>query len=413
MPAAIAQTPERRIFDSTMINSLPARMEDWCDLVRAFTAHLLQRFGKETVVQWPFTVWNEPDTPTSMFGFESDNAFYAFYRDTWRTVHSVCTEIQIGSPSTYFGPAETDIWMREFASYCRSNQCEPDFMLFHFYGAINSHSKAEYDKPDHTLGQMQLTTDENLMSKSIDMILSFVHFVYHEDMPIFLTEWNFSPSHRELLGDTIFRSCYLVKNILENYDRLGSMGYWLLTDLFEEHQVPPATFHGGLGLYTYNGIKKPSYYAMWLLSKLGEERIGQGDGWFLTRKGDDYQLMLYHYQHYSSLYAACEAFDMTDTERYTPFGPEQRREFEIRIVHMTSGIWRAVEYSISRTSGSAFDKWVEMGAQPLENSEEVTLLKSLSLPMLNKYFLQAGESGLSVNVILEPLEVKLITLTKQ
>ncbi len=214
-----------------------------------------------------------------------------------------------------------------------------------------------------------------------------------------------------MLGDTCFRSCYLVKNILENDDRLDAMGYWVLTDLFEEHQVPPETFHGGLGLFTYNGIKKPAYYAMWLMSKLGDEVVGRGDGWFLARKGNSYQLLLYHYKHYSDLYAACEAFDMTPTERYTPFGAEQRREFEIRIEHLPEGSWHAVEYSISRGSGSAFDKWVEMGAQPLENTEEVTLLQSLSRPMMNKYTLHAGAGGLTVNAILEMLEVKLILLS--
>ena len=411
MPAAIAREPDHRIFDSNMINSMPVTMEAWCDLVRAFTEHILTRYGADTVEQWPFTIWNEPDTPTSMFGFDREEDFFQFYGATYRTVRSLDGRIRIGTPSTYYTEDQSR-WVRAFAAYCREHGCLPDFFLFHFYGTVPFKDRDVYTPTDLTVHRLQLSRDEDMLSKGIDVVQSLVHGLYGQETPIYLTEWNLSPAHRELLGDTCFRSCYLVKNILENIDRLDSMGYWVLTDLFEEHQVPPETFHGGLGLYTYNGIKKPVYYAMWLLGKLGNELIGRGDGWFMTRKGNSYQILLYHYKHYSDLYAACEAFDMTPTNRYTPFGTEQRREFEIRIENMPTGGWHAVEYSISRSSGSAFDKWVEMGAQPLENGEEVTLLQSLSRPMINKYTLHTAASALTVNAILDMLEVKLILLSR-
>ncbi|MBQ9308953.1 MAG: helix-turn-helix domain-containing protein [Clostridia bacterium] len=410
MPAAIAQDAEHRIFHSTMINSVPVSMEAWCDLVRSFTEHVLARYGADTVEQWPFTVWNEPDTPTTMFGFEREEDFFLLYRETYQTVKQLDGRIRVGTPSIYYSE-DTGRWCRNFAARCRQYGIAPDFFLFHFYGTVLFKNREVYI-PDLTINTLHLSTDENMLSKSIDVVQSLAGELYGKKIPLYLTEWTLSPSHRELLGDTCYRSCYLVKNILENIDRLDAMGYWVLTDLFVEHQVPPDTFHGGLGLYTYNGIRKPVYYAMWLLGKLGSELVGRGDGWFLTRKGNSYQLMLYHYRHYSDLYAACEAFDMTYTNRYTPFGPEQRREFEIRIEQMPEGNWHALEYSISRSSGSAFDKWVEMGAQPLENREEVTLLQSLSQPMINKYTLHTSANALTVNAILDLLEVKLILLSR-
>ena len=63
MPAALAKEPQRRIMQSTMINSEPTELSAWCDLVEAFTVHLLRRYGQQEVVSWLFTVWNEPDTP--------------------------------------------------------------------------------------------------------------------------------------------------------------------------------------------------------------------------------------------------------------------------------------------------------------------------------------------------------------
>jgi xylan 1,4-beta-xylosidase len=86
--------------------------------------------------------------------------------------------------------------------------------------------------------------------------------------PIFLTEWNNTPSQQDLLNDTCFKSCYIVKNILENYDKLDSFGYWSLTDLMGDAPLPDKMFFGGLGLFTKNGIAKPTFYAMKLMNQL-------------------------------------------------------------------------------------------------------------------------------------------------
>ena len=42
-------------------NNPPKDYAKWGELVRVVTAHLVERYGKETVLQWYFEVWNEPD----------------------------------------------------------------------------------------------------------------------------------------------------------------------------------------------------------------------------------------------------------------------------------------------------------------------------------------------------------------
>lgn len=67
--------------------------------------------------------------------------------------------------------------------------------------------------------------------------------------------------------------------------------------------LPNKLFFGGLGLFTTNGIPKASYNAYTLLQQLGDEFLGRGDGYFITRKDTSYQIMLYNYQHFNYLYA--------------------------------------------------------------------------------------------------------------
>jgi xylan 1,4-beta-xylosidase len=42
-------------------NNPPKDYKKWGELARIVTAHLVERYGKDTVLQWYFEVWNEPD----------------------------------------------------------------------------------------------------------------------------------------------------------------------------------------------------------------------------------------------------------------------------------------------------------------------------------------------------------------
>ena len=42
-------------------NNPPKDYAMWGELIRKFTEHLVQRYGKDEVSTWYFEVWNEPD----------------------------------------------------------------------------------------------------------------------------------------------------------------------------------------------------------------------------------------------------------------------------------------------------------------------------------------------------------------
>ena len=58
-------------------------------------------------------------------------------------------------------------------------------------------------------------------------------------------------------------------------------------DFIEEAKLPKDLFHGGLGLFTYNKIKKPHYYVLSMLNKLGDSLIANGDGYFITKQNNN------------------------------------------------------------------------------------------------------------------------------
>jgi xylan 1,4-beta-xylosidase len=410
MPKALAKYPDKTVFNSGFITSEPKDMEKWNHLIREFTHHLLNRYGKHEVQQWKFTVWNEPDTPESMFAMSSQDVFYDFYKNTYDTVKSCHSEICFGSPSSYYLTLEENTWIMDFTNWCKENNCLPDFVNIHFYGTDFTSNSEQLKNTWDLVGGLKLSEDPDIFKKFVDIIRNYVDTAYGKDCDIYLTEWNSTPSHFDLMSDTCFKSCYIVKNVLESYDRLDSFGFWVLTDFFEENPIPTDLFHGGLGLLTYNGIKKPGYYAFYLLNKLGSELIDKGEGYFVTRERDEFRIMLYNYKHYSSLYAKGETFDMTFTERYTPFGSDDKKEFSLQFNGIDANKYEVTEYVVNRQNGSCFDKWVEMGARHLTLKEEIETLDALSRPMISKYTISPFENKLDFNAILDLLEIRFISI---
>jgi xylan 1,4-beta-xylosidase len=410
MPKALSKYPEKTVFHSGFITSEPKDINKWNHLIREFTLHLLDRYGTQQVEQWKFTVWNEPDTPESMFAMSSREVFYDFYKNTYDTVKSCHSGISFGSPSSYYLTLYEGNWIYDFTKWCAENHCIPDFVNIHFYGTEFTSSSDQLKDTWDLVGGLKLSDDPNIFKKFVDMLRNYVDTAYGKSCEIYLTEWNSTPSHFDLISDTCFKSCYIVKNILENYDRLDSFGFWVLTDFFEENPIPSELFHGGLGLFTYNGIKKPSYYAFYFLNKLGSELIDRGEGYFITRERDEYRIMLYNYKHYSSLYSKGEIFDMTFTERYTPFGSEDKKEFSLQFKGINSDLFEITEYVVNREYGSCFDKWVEMGARHLTTLEEIETLDALSRPMISKYTISSFENKLDINAIMDLLEIRFISV---
>ena len=409
MPAALAKNPNRQLFHYLV--SEPNQLSRWTQLVSALMQHLKERCGVEALRSWRFSVWREPDTPEALFGFSSDEKYFRFYQATRAEVKACDAQIPFGAPATfYLADVRTPMWYLHFLDWCRKNDCLPEYLNFVFYDVARSQEERGGQTQFGFVEAMVLRGDGEGMKLFLDQALAERKELGLQELPIYLTEWNHTPSQQDLLNDTCFRSCYLTKNILQNYDRIDSFGVWSVTDLMAETNLPRELFFGGLGLFTQNGIPKAGYYALTLLSRLGDQLIGKGEGWFATRQGGEYRIILYNYRHFSHLYSIGERFDMTFTERYTPFTPEQSLDVHLRLDNVPNGTYCVTETTVNRKSGSAFDQWLEMGALEPDGKQELETLTALSHPHCSKYLLTAENHTLSLDAMLELLEVRLFII---
>ncbi len=409
MPRALAETPERIRFYSPMIMGVPKDWNKWEALVHALTMHFLERYGKHEVEQWLFSPWNEPDTDLSMYGFEKVEDFYELHRRSFRAVKSCDRNLRFGGASLQPLFHEENNFGRKYFQWCMENDCRPDFFNINYYDLDVSHYPDRNIWENVANNYLRLSVAPDSLAHFIDTLKRRIRADGLEKLPVFMTEWNSTALHDDLVSDTCFKSVYIVKNVLENYNKLDSLGYWLLSDLHGEYRASPQLFHGGLGLFTYNGIKKPGYYAYLFLSRMGTEVLKKGDGYFVTRSEKGFQIMLYYYVHFTELYAMGEPFDMTFTDRYTPFPENRKKQMTIHLTGMKNGDYRLKERWVNRNSGSCFDQWVKMGAMPL-GSDEMETLKALSEPQCHMKKISIEEHHYNLHAVLEPLEIRLIEL---
>lgn len=407
MPADIAANPEKTIFSSPFTVSPPKRMEDWNTLVAIFLSHVRSRYGAEEIRSWLYSVWNEPDTSIQMFGFEDSSQFYSLYQNTFQTVKTFDRELIFGSPSLYPTTGYELNWLRSFVAFAKENSCAPQFMDVHYYSDdfenFDSH-KASFTTPSG------FSADPEHFHKYISKVQGALKEIGMSHIPLYITEWNLCVSHRNLINDTCFKGCYVAKNFLENYDRTDALGYWSLTDLMEENQPPHESFHGGLGLFTQDGIKKTPYHAMVLMRQLGDTLLSSGDGWFITRrKNGSIAAILYNYQHFDPLFLQ-EGFGLTQTARDGVFPRRSTLELTLPLSGLPAGMYRIRETIVNQAHGSPFDRWVEMGAQEL-NPRDVQWLRDNSQPNLHIYQAAITQDNWQYQAQMAPHELRLVEIS--
>ena len=260
MPEALASNPNTlHPFWYHPNVSPPKDYTGWDNLIRAFAQHLVDRYGINEVSQWYFEVWNEPNIDFWQ-GVPKQATYFDLYAHTARTLKEVSPRLRVGGPAT----AQT-AWVSQFIAWCIQNHVPIDFISSHIYGD---------EKPTHVFGKDfagTISKDEMVylgVKKLHDEIVASAQ----PTLPLFISEFNAGFKN---LGsrDTLYVGPFLANTIRQCDGLAKMMSFWTFSDIIEEQGPPRTPFHGSFGLFTYDGIPKPSFVDFELLHKLGDERL--------------------------------------------------------------------------------------------------------------------------------------------
>jgi xylan 1,4-beta-xylosidase len=401
MPSPLA-SGETTMFYYRANVTPPRDMEKWGDLIGAFMAHIVSRYTLEEVKQWYFEVWNEPNLPVYWSG--GFDGYMRLYRVTAGRVKAVSADFKIGGPAvSSFRDADAENFLRGFLRICAKENLPLDFVSGHPYPVTYFDKSGKRREVFRGPGS---TKDDMLWFRGI------VREYLDREIEFHFDEWNSSPRERDLAHDTAFMAAFILRNYFNCQNTADSLCYWGFTDRFEEHGLDPNEFHGGFGLLSMSGFKKPQYHAFRALFALGEELLSQAEDYVAaySQAAGEIQILCWNYVHYQESYASGEGGPAGFYERYAVFGEAEPLRFSISLDGLSSGAYVAEKTVFNRAHGSVFDFWLKNGALASLNSEQRAILREQCVPEMGIEILTPSDSGLFLEETVEPFGFTLIKL---
>lgn len=76
---------------------------------------MLERYGEQEVFSWYFEIWNNPNH-TNTYWHESDEKFFLFFEETYKTIKKIASELKVGSPSMTWIDG---VWVEKFVEFSK------------------------------------------------------------------------------------------------------------------------------------------------------------------------------------------------------------------------------------------------------------------------------------------------------
>ncbi len=256
-------------------------------------------------------------------------------------------------------------------------------------------------------------SDDSNLSKNRHEMADFISYLKQNngfiENKMFFHGVNFT-NNESLLNDTLYASSYLIENFIENEKDLSSFSKNSFVDRTSVSAYDANQYHGKDGMLTYDYIKKSSYNAYCLLSKLENNVLSNSSNYLVTINENRLVILLNNYNHYSDLFADKEYFQISNLNRYTCFPKSTNITYKLKINNLNYNSAKIKISTISKKSGSSYDKWLDMGGNKLLNKDEIEVLKHLSEIDYSSREEFITSEVLELNVTVGPLETKLVEI---
>ncbi|WP_142967504.1 GH39 family glycosyl hydrolase [Enterococcus casseliflavus] len=393
------------------------------DLIEKFIIHTVNRYGLDEVSTWYFEIW-KPGDNDYIFWNGDFKPYFEQFKAYYQLIKKMVPLAKVGGPG--FDSAVNLNYFDEFVRNFKLLNVKMDFLSLSLYPyEIVEDDNIQIGKRKSNIGGF--TKLDNLIyafpSKSRNYsneMLESVRIILQKEkvnLPeIHVTEYNATISHRNPTNDTIYKSAFVTKNILDNLDETASFGYWFCSDISGELNDSKLILNGEMGMMSNDGICKPAFFAYEMLSKLGNELIDKGNGYIITKKNSrDFGILTYNYKHFAQSYCLSEGVSLDEQYYYDIYENTDEMSLSFCIKGVADGHYRVKQYILNREHGSLFDEWQSMKQNIKHFSnlkkEEINYLKSISVPKQVFFEINATDKILKFDVVNQAHEINYFEIT--
>ena len=397
-------------------NNPPKDYRKWEELVRVVTAHLVQRYGKEEVLQWYFEVWNEPDID---YWHSTPEDYWKLYDYAVAGVNAGLPGARVGGPaSTSPGSAKANLFLKNFLEHINTGKSAAtggpipmDFISFHAKG------QPRIEDGKVTMG---INRELNDADKGFALVASFPKFKH---LPLIISEAdpegcaacsskvNPANNYRNGLLYPAYTATAL-KALFQLQDRhavdLISMLSWSFE--FEDKDY----FEGFRSLAT-NGVDKPVLNVFRMFGMMSGERVKTTSSAEVpldtlvstgVREAPDVDAFATH----ASKEAAVLVWNYHDVNEDAPATPTT-----VTIRGIPGGVQRVLlkHYRIDQTHSNAYTVWQRMGSPQHPTPQQYAELQAAGQLQLltSPVWLDVKDGQVIVSTTLPRESISLLHLT--
>ncbi|MGE7906590.1 helix-turn-helix domain-containing protein [Peribacillus sp. NPDC094092] len=318
-----------------------------------FLRHAVSYFGDAFVGKWQFEL---------VFS-EWDQEARTFYQQYFQTVKKRASTAKVGVQVPFSLEKGLSVPVTEFLK----QMDQIDLVCF----SCNPNEQVDFTDMDNS----SFKGVKDYIKKSCIELKAKLLSAGLAGTPIYLTNWNTLYGNTVNLSGTFFRSALIFKDMLDIIKEISGLGFWIDTHSLEKSNIDNENIAmNGIALLYYYQIKRPAFFNMQLMAKIGLEILAEGEDFVLTKGKQGYQLAIYNNSYVNPTYSV-EGF----------FLRSLTKEKRIMISGLPSGTYQIRKHILDRNNGAFYFNWLNLNQQYIYDQEIITYLKQRAYPDLQIY----------------------------
>ncbi|HIR00280.1 MAG TPA: helix-turn-helix domain-containing protein [Candidatus Scybalocola faecavium] len=394
-PDIILSNTDNYIIDTKRDNFFSGE-EDHREFVVDFLHHYYALYGEEEMSRWIIEEWYDPSM--------SPEQYFSYFDTTKNAFRELSGATMVGGGG--FALMQKGHSLQELLQMWRNYGTVPDFISIYCYPVMPVHKddvKAFFPlyDPDYILHQIKKTRE-------------YMELSGMGSVKLFVTEWNFTVSNRNLLNDTVFKGAYIIKNMLDCLDQVEYAAYWPGSDLIGDYKDSRRIMNGGGGLLSRDSIRKPAFWAMSFLKNLKRVMLEKTENTIVTTDGHGHFTILCHNCKHPNYYYYQLREDELSVKNVSQYFSDS---FNLRIRYHIEGVqngkWIIRFHKVNEDHGNALKCWQDLEEMMSLTKEDIEYIKAASQPEMQIRTVMVENELLEFEADLEPQEFQYIHIIHQ
>lgn len=369
----------------------------FCEVMKEFCMHLVNRYGADEVESWYFEFWNDPKLHME----KEDGEYYRYFETIYRILKDVLPDIKVGGAGFILG-YETQV-CRDIFQIWNKRKIYPDFLSFCSFQYVSMMDG------DQKYGKKSI--DGHYMENQMELMREVMEDTGFQIQEIHINEWNFTVSNRNVLNDGYGQGAYILKTSIHMTGNVELMAYWHGLDSYSEYYDSQAVLNGDSGMISRDGIRKPSFYAFQFLSRLQPNILKKDENCIVTTNGRGrYVIACHNYKKLSADYVFTEEDEIRVEQQEQFMEDKDVLDLKFILKQVQNGVYQVKTYYVNKENGNAQDLWRKLDYSKHLAKDEIEYLKNRAAPGMEMRAIQVEDGVLELDNQLEAQEIRLLDI---